>query len=80
MRMKDVKIVENKRIILLIHKIDLFDISMQKHTCVPEGGRSVTRYSAVTDYIFRIRAVFNASELNLQRCLVFSPGRSELIW
>lgn len=28
-------------------------------------GRSVTRYSAVTDYIFRTAAVFNVSELNL---------------
>lgn len=29
------------------------------------GGRAVTRYSAVTDYMLRITAVFIASVLNL---------------
>lgn len=44
--------------------------ALQKHVCVfwlycISGGRAVTRYSAVTDYMFRITAVFIASVLNL---------------
>lgn len=44
--------------------------ALQKHICVfwlccIYGGRTVTRYSAVTDYMRRITAVFIASVLNL---------------